>query len=61
MIKTKAFIEIKIGDNLYVMECPSNALLGEAHDALVQMRAIVIGMMQSHVDQDQSAEEQNDG
>jgi hypothetical protein len=59
MIKTKAVIEVKIGDNTYSMECPSNAQLGEVHDALVQMRVIVVGMMQSHVDQDQKDEEED--
>lgn len=52
MIKTKAVIEVKIGENIYHMECPSNCQLGEVHDALVQMRNVVIGMMQSRVDQD---------
>lgn len=58
MIRSKAVLEIKIGDNLYSMECPSQAQLGEVHDALVQMRSIVIGMMQSHVDQDQRAKDE---
>lgn len=61
MIKTKAVLEVKIGDNTYSMECPSDAALGEAHDALVQMRNIVIGIMQSHIDQDQKSEEENNG
>lgn len=60
MIRSKAVIEIKIGDNIYTMECPSNAQLGEVHDALVQMRSIVIGMMQSHADQDQSKGNEED-
>lgn len=53
MIKNKAVIEIKIGENIYSMECPVNAQLGEVHDALVQMRSIVINMMQAHADQEQ--------
>ncbi len=55
MIKTKAFIEVKIGENIYSTECPSNAQLGEVHDALVQMRHIVINMMQAHADQEQKS------
>jgi hypothetical protein len=64
MIRSKAVIEIKIGDNLYQMECPSNAQLGEVHDALVQMRQIVVNMMQAHADQEQKEideeEQEND-
>jgi hypothetical protein len=60
VIRSKAVIEIKIGENLYQMECPSNAQLGEVHDALVQMRSIVIGMMQSHADQEQNKGNQDD-
>lgn len=52
MIKSKTIIEVKIGDNIYSVECPSNAQLGEVHDALVQMRFIVVNMMQAHVDQE---------
>lgn len=52
MIRTKAVIEIKIGDNIYAMECPSNSQLGEVHDALVQMRQMVVNMMQAHADQE---------
>jgi hypothetical protein len=60
MIKTKAMIEVKYGDNIYSMECPANAKLGEVHDALVDMRNIVVGIMQSHIDQDQKENESNE-
>lgn len=57
MIRSKAVIEVKYGENIYSMECPSDAKLGEVHDALVDMRNIVVGMMQSHVDRDQKENE----
>jgi hypothetical protein len=60
MIKTKAVLEVKIKENIYSMECSSDAPLGEVHDALVQMRHIVIGMMQSHVDQEQKNKDLGD-
>lgn len=57
MIRSKAVIEVKIGENIYSVECPSAAQLGEVHDALVQMRFIVINMMQAHADQEQKQTE----
>jgi hypothetical protein len=64
MIKTKAVLEVKVKENIYSMECPADAPLGEVHDALVQMRQIVIGMMQFHSDQEQKNDDlgaDNDG
>lgn len=46
MIKSKAVIEVKIGDRTYQMECPPEAPLGEVHDALCTMRYEVIQKMQ---------------
>jgi hypothetical protein len=45
MIKNKASIEVKIGENLYSMECAGNAALGEVHDALVLMKQEIVEMI----------------
>ncbi len=42
MLKTQAQLEVKINDRLYQLNLPSDAPLGEAHDALFQMRSFVI-------------------
>lgn len=57
MIKTKSVIEIKIGDRSYSMECNADSPLGEVHDALIQMKSVVIGLMRSHADQEKKETE----
>lgn len=42
MLKQYAMLEVKINDRVYQLHLPSNAPLGEAHDALFQMRSFVI-------------------
>lgn len=42
MLKTHAQLEVKIGERIYQLNLPSDAPLGEAHDALFQMRSYVI-------------------
>ena len=42
MIKTKTIIEIQIGERNYICECSPESPLGELHDALIQMKSIVI-------------------
>lgn len=48
MIKTKAIVEVKVGERTYQMECPSDAPLGEVHDALCSMVNVVVQMMQAN-------------
>ena len=60
MIKTKAVIEVQAGDRVYSMECPANAPLGEAHDALTRMKGIIVGMMQTHQDQEEKEDQEED-
>lgn len=52
MIKNKAVVEVKIGDNSYSMDCPANAPLGEVHDALVLMKQEVIELILANQAQD---------
>ena len=42
MLKQSAMLEVKIGDRVYQLHLPSDAPLGEAHDAIFQMRSYVI-------------------
>ena len=42
MLKQSAMLEVKIGDRIYHFHLPSDAPLGEAHDALFQMRSFVV-------------------
>lgn len=42
MLKQHATLEVKIGERVYQLHLPSDAPLGEAHDALFKMRSYVI-------------------
>jgi len=46
MLKNLSTLEHKIEDRIYQFVCASNAPLGEVHDALVKMKAFVIGKIQ---------------
>ena len=45
MLKTNAQLEVKIGERVYSLNLPSEAPLGEVHDALFRMRTFVIDKM----------------
>lgn len=55
MIKSKAVVEIKLNDRIYQMECPNESPLGEVHDALCMMKAVII----DRIKEIQSLEEKN--
>ena len=42
MLKTHAKLEVKIGERVYELHLPADSPLGEAHDALYQMRNFII-------------------
>ena len=42
MLKQHAMLEVKINDRIYQLHLPCDSPLGEAHDALFQMRSYVI-------------------
>lgn len=42
MLKNKAVLEVKIGERIYSLELSSDSPLGEAYDAITQMRTYVI-------------------
>lgn len=42
MLKQSAMLEVKIGERVYQLNLPSDAPLGEAHDAIFQMRSFII-------------------
>ena len=41
MLKQSAQLEVKIGERIYQFNLPSDAPLGEAHDALFQSCAVL--------------------
>lgn len=43
MLKTHAKLEVKIGERVYELHLPADSPLGEAHDALYQMRNFIVG------------------
>lgn len=42
MIKSQTIIEIKSGERNYTFECSPDSPLGEIHDALFQMKSIIV-------------------
>ena len=42
MLKQQIILEVKKGENTYLMQLPQNCALGEVHDVLYQMRTFVI-------------------
>lgn len=46
MISNKVVLEAKIGERSYQFLCANDSPLGEAHDALCEFKAYVIGKMQ---------------
>jgi hypothetical protein len=57
MLKTNAQLEIKIGERVYQLNLPSDAPLGEAHDALFQMRSFVISKINEAQQADKEKEQ----
>lgn len=45
MISNKVVLEAKIGERSYQFLCANDSPLGEAHDALCEFKAYVIGKM----------------
>ncbi len=56
MIKNKTVIEKKIGDRIYLLLCDPDSPLGELHDALAEMKAHVIEIMNQHQKNEQPKE-----
>jgi hypothetical protein len=48
MIKSKAVVEVTLNDRIYTMDCPQEAPLGEVHDALCMMKAVVIARINEY-------------
>ena len=42
MLKNKAVLEVKIGERSYSLELSNDSPLGEAYDAITQMRSYVV-------------------
>ncbi len=58
MLKTHAMLEVKIGDRVYQLSLPANAPLGEAHDALYQMRSHVVSKINEALKLDEPKEQE---
>jgi len=58
MIKQKTVLEVKIGDNLYELHCPGETVLGELHDALMQMKGYCVArMVKAQQDEEEISEQ----
>lgn len=42
MFRSAAVAELKIGERLYSFVCPFDSPLGEIHDALMQIKSVVV-------------------
>jgi hypothetical protein len=49
-LRNKTALEVKIGERLYSLECNSDSLLGELHDALTQMKAYIVDRINTQQD-----------
>lgn len=54
MIKQKTIIEVKKGDRVYELYCPSETALGELHDVLMQMKGYCVERMIAAQKEEQS-------
>lgn len=57
MLKQLAILEVKINERVYQLHLPNDAPLGEAHDALFQMRSYVISKINEAQKADENKEE----
>lgn len=44
----KAFIQVKKGENEYILACNNNANLGEAFDAVQEISSYIVQRIQEH-------------
>ena len=56
MLKQSAMLEVKIGENVYQFHLPSSAPLGEAHDAIFQMRSYIVAKINEAIAADKPKE-----
>lgn len=57
-LRNRTYLEVKIDDKIYALECDSNSCLGAVHDALTQMKAYVVERINAQHDNEKKAEEQ---
>lgn len=58
MLKQSAMLEVKIGDRIYSLSLPNDAPLGEAYDALFEMRSYVISRINDAHKADETKKEE---
>jgi len=56
MLKTIATLQVEIGERVYQLNLPSDAPLGEVHDALFRMRSYVVERINEAVKSDKPQE-----
>lgn len=56
MLKQSAMLEVKIGENVYQFHLPATAPLGEAHDAIFQIRSYIVAKMNEAIEADKPKE-----
>ena len=47
-VSSKTLIEVKKGERIYSLQCPSDSPLGECFDALTELRAYILERIQLH-------------
>lgn len=58
MLKTHAQLEVKINERFYQLNLPVDAPLGEAFDALFQMRSFVVDRINTAQEADKPKEQE---
>lgn len=56
-LRSRTYLEVKIDNRTYALECSSDSPLGAVHDALTQMKAYVVDRINAQCDNEKKAEE----
>jgi hypothetical protein len=56
-LKNKTYLEVKVGDRTYALECYSDSPLGEVFDALSSMKAYILDRINAQADNENKAKE----
>jgi hypothetical protein len=56
-LKNRTYLEVKIDNRIYALECDSSSSLGAVHDALAQMKAYIVERINTQSDNEKKAEE----
>lgn len=56
-LRNKTYLEVKIDEKIYSLECYSDSTLGAVHDALTQMKAYIVDRINAQLDNETKAKE----